>query len=103
MSDSVKAIAYNTKQFTIADPLSNDESLALITLAQKKKLNVTVNSAGRIILFEADDLLPCTEILSELGLIEDICFIREITDWEVSGFHQEELQIEINFDNDEGK
>jgi hypothetical protein len=103
MNDSVKAIAYNTKQFTISDPLTNDESLALITLAQKKNLTVTINNLGRIILFEADDLLPCTEILSELGLIEDICFIREITDWEISGLHQEELQIEINFDNDEGK
>lgn len=103
MNDSVKAIAYNTKQFTISDPLTNDESLALITLAQKKNLTVTINNLGRIILFEADDLLPCTEIMSELGLIEDICFIREITDWEISGLHQEELQIEINFDNDEGK
>jgi|TARA_R110000744_G_scaffold379103_2_gene496397 hypothetical protein len=99
--DHVKAIAYNIKQFTITEPLTKDEAFQLVTLAKDKKINVTINKHGRVIVFEANELIECTDLLSQMGLIEDIALIREITDWEISGFNKE-IDIQFATHDDKG-
>lgn len=100
MTDHVNATAYNTKEFTITDPLTNEEAAQLILIAKKRNLACTVNKNGRIITFEANDLTDCTNILSACGLIEDIGLIREITEWDIHGIFEPLFQIKLDNDNE---
>ena len=100
MSDHINAIAYNTKEFTIVDPLTTEEAAQLVILAKKRNLACTVNKAGRIIVFEANDLVDCTNILSACGLIEDIGLIKEITEYDVQELFEPRIKIELDNDNE---
>jgi hypothetical protein len=101
--DEVTAVAYVTKEFTFIDPLSHEECHSLIVLAKSQEIDAVINNSGRIVLFATDDLTAATAILSELGLIESIGYIREITEWSIVGL-QPEYKFDITFtpesDND---
>ncbi len=100
MPHPINAIAYNTKEFTIVDPLTNEEAAHLVLIAKKRNLACTVNKAGRIIVFEANDLVDCTDILSACGLIEDIGLIKEITEYDVQELFEPRIKIELDNDNE---
>jgi len=101
--DDVTAVAYVTKEFTFIDPLSDEECYSLIALAKSQNISAVINNNCRIVLFATEDLTTATAILSELGLIESIGYIREITEWSIVGL-QPEYEFDITFtpesDND---
>ena len=83
--DDVIATAFVTKEFTFIDPLSENECLALIEIAEHNNIPVSINGSYRIVLFACDNLNEATSILAEINLIESIGKIREITEWDIVG------------------
>ncbi len=92
--DDIIAVAHVTKEFTFVDPLSDGESLALIQTAEADGINVTVTASGRIVLIGTEDLPVATALLAEIGLIESLALIREITEWDIIGLVED---YPINF------
>ena len=95
-SDDVVAVAHITKEFTLIDPLSEDEAYMLTATAEASHIPIMINATGRIISLDCDELETATALLSELGLIESIGKIREITEWDIVGLSQP-YELEIDF------
>ena len=100
-SDDVVAIAHVTKEFTLIDPLSDDEAYMLSTSADASQLSISINGTGRIITIGCDELTVASALLSELGLIESIGKIREITEWDIVGLSQP-YEFDIDFTPEKG-
>jgi len=83
--DDIIAVAHVTKEFTFIDPLSDGEALALIQTAQADEIEVHIATGGRIVLIATDELPTATALLAEIGLIESLALIREITEWDIIG------------------
>lgn len=77
----MKATCVNTKEVILSDPLDHNEIIKLITLTNDLNINVEVSQSGAILIFKCDDLHDVFSILSELGAIEDIGSLKEITEW----------------------
>ena len=103
-SDDIIATAFVTKEFTFHDPMTEDEAYMLVTTAKASNIDCTVNQSGRSALFACDNLEDATAILAEVGLIESLGLIREITEWDISGFVDlpQYPYYTIELDNDNG-
>ena len=99
--DDIIAVAHVTKEFTLIDPLSEDEAYMLTTTAEASHISIMINATGRIISLGCDELETATALLSELGLIESIGKIREITEWDIVGLSQP-YELEIDFTPEKG-
>ena len=96
----MKATCVNTKEVILNDPLDQSEILTLLALAKKKNITIKISHSSAIIIFECDDLHDVFSILSELGAIEDIGSLKEITEWLID-FNEGDADI-IQFNPEKG-
>lgn len=93
--NNIQCIANNTIQFTLSDPLSDEESYNLVTLGSDNYMDIAITANGRIISLDCNDLSEAVSYLNELNLVEDIALIKHIIEYEII---HDENRIEIEFD-----
>ena len=98
MSDSLSLLVTNIITVTLTDPLTSGEGYKIVSALKENGFESTVSKSNRILTVEVeslDDLEIITAELAELGLVESIGLIRQVTEFEPQWDHN---MIRIEFD-----
>jgi len=79
----IRAIVYNTVEFTLTDPIVGAERPLLIEVGKAHDKEIFINQTGRVIVIKADYVDEATTILADCGIIEDVALIKHITEYEI--------------------
>lgn len=83
MMNNMTLIANNTIQFTIVEPLIEDEIMEIISSGNARGIDVSVVHSGRIVVMEHDDIREAINILGDANVVELIGLIRQIIEYDI--------------------
>ena len=97
MMNNLTVVPTTIIEFTITNPLVDDEAYEIISSGEYRDIDVNVARDGRIVVFDTDDLKSAISILSDANIVPDIGLIRMITEYDI--IHDDnELQITVELD-----
>ena len=91
----IEAVAHNVIEVVLIEPVTAQEKLAIMVLAEGEEIDVVVSKSGRIISFEADAVDEVTPILNEADLMFDIAMIKHTTEYHI---HNNVRGIRVDFE-----
>ena len=83
MMNNMTLIANNTIQFTLVEPLIEDEIMEIISSGNARDINVSVAHSGRVIVMEHDDIKEAINILGDANVVEIIGLIQQIIEYDI--------------------
>ena len=82
-TSDIRAIVYNTVEFTLTDPIVSAERPLLMEVGKAHGKEIFISQTGRVIVIKADYVDEATSILADCGIIEDVALIKHITEYEI--------------------
>lgn len=82
-TSDIRAIVYNTVEFTLTDPIVGAERPLLMEVGKVHGKEIFISQTGRVIVIKADYVDEATSILADCGIIEDVALIKHITEYEI--------------------
>ena len=82
-TSDIRAIIYNTVEFTLTNPIVGGERPLLIEVGKAHNKEIFISQTGRVIVIKADYVDEATSILADCGIIEDVALIKHITEYEI--------------------